>query len=59
MSLDKKVNCYEEELDHFYGQYKSGYIFGFYNYDGEEIYWEREIDPQWYKSEEERDRAYG
>ena len=55
-TVDKKVNCYEEELDHFYGQYKSGYIFGIYHYDGEDIYWE--IDAQWYKSEEERDKAY-
>ena len=34
----------------------NGYIFGIYHYDGEDIYWE--IDAQWYKSEEERDKAY-
>jgi hypothetical protein len=54
MSLDKKVNWYEEELDRFYGHNNKGYIFGIYCYDGEDI-----IDVQWYKSEEERDKAYG
>ena len=56
MSLDKKVNWYEEELDRFQGHDNNGYIFGIYHYDGEDIYWE--IDAQWYKSEEERDKAY-
>ena len=46
MSLDKKVNWYEEELDHFYGHNNEGYVFGIYCYDGEDI-----IDVQWYKSE--------
>ena len=55
-TVDKKVNWYEEELDRFYGHDNNGYIFGIYHYDGEDIYWE--IDAQWYKSEEERDKAY-
>ena len=50
MSLDKKVNWYEEELARFYGHNNNGYIFGIYCYDGEDI-----IDVQWYKSEEERE----
>ena len=56
-TVDKKVNWYEEELDRFYGHDNNGYIFGIYHYEGEDIYWE--IDAQWYKSEEERDKAYG
>ena len=55
-TVDKKVNWYEEELDRFYGHDNNGYIFGIYHYDGEDIYWE--VDAQWYKSEEERDKAY-
>ena len=55
-TVDKKVNWHEEELDRFYGHDNNGYIFGIYHYDGEDIYWE--IDAQWYKSEEERDKAY-
>ena len=53
-TVDKKVNWYEEELDRFYGHNNKGYIFGIYCYGGEDI-----IDVQWYKSEEERDKAYG
>ena len=52
-TVDKKVNWYEEELDRFYGHNNNGYVFGIYCYDGEDI-----IDVQWYKSEEERDKAY-
>ena len=52
-TMDKKVNWYEEELDRFYGHDNKGYVFGIYCYDGEDI-----IDVQWYKSEEERDKAY-
>ena len=50
--LDKYID--EEELDRFYGHNNKGYIFGIYCYDGEDI-----IDVQWYKTEEERDIAYG
>ena len=53
-TVDKKVNWYEEELDRFYGHNNEGYVFGIYCYDGEDI-----IDVQWYKTEEERDIAYG
>ena len=52
-TVDKKVNSYEEELDRFYGHNNEGYVFGIYCYDGEDI-----IDVQWYKTEEERDKAY-
>ena len=52
-TVDKKVNWYEEELDRFYGHDNKGYVFGIYCYDCEDI-----IDVQWYKSEEERDKAY-
>ena len=49
------MNSYDDDLELVCEECEdnNGYIFGIYHYDGEDI-----IDVQWYKSEEERDKAY-
>ena len=53
------MNSYDDDLELVCEECEdnNGYIFGIYHYDGEDIHWE--IDAQRYKSEEERDKAYG